>query len=287
MFKTFYVAYDGSDAANAALQHACHLATLAEGKVYVGHVIELPADPAIATGMMAGSMEFMAAVPPSLTALELDQVHAERQTQTHDLLEKGRRLCESWSVPCEVISSSGYREEDIIAQSQRVDLLLMGRQGIDRNEGSGKIGHLTEALIRSSPQPVLVASNTFYKPVELIILYDGHDRSQHALTLAVEIGRLASLPIMVVTAGEDPEACEKINQYAGQYLRDHEVEYRPKLLCAERQAEEKLLPMLGEHPSAMVVMGAFGDSRVKEWISGSTTRNILSHTPHPVLLTNR
>ena len=287
MLKSYYVAYDGSESAMAALHYACHFAALAQGKVYVGHVIELPADPAIATGMMAGSMEFMAAVPPSLTTQEIEQVRADREAQAGDLLERARKLCEAWPVACETVCSTGYREEEIQSQAQQVDVLLMGRQGIDRTADSGKIGHLTEALIRSAPQPVLVASRTFYRPEELVVLYDGRERAQHALSLAVELARMTSLPLIVVTACTEREECERIMQGADQFLRDHEVVYRHEEACGEHQPEENLLPVLAGHSTAMIVMGAFGESRVKEWIIGSTTRKILTHTAHPVLLTNR
>jgi len=51
MLKSFFVAYNGSGAARAALEQCCFLASLTHGRIHLGNIIELSYEPAIATGM--------------------------------------------------------------------------------------------------------------------------------------------------------------------------------------------------------------------------------------------
>jgi len=41
---------------------------------------------------------------------------------------------------------------------------------------------------------------------------------------------------------------------------------------------------LNEQPAALVLMGAFGQSRIREWLTGSTTRAIMQETRNPLIL---
>jgi nucleotide-binding universal stress UspA family protein len=282
MLKSFFAAYNGSPAAGAALEQCCFLASLTHGRIHLGNIVELSYEPAIATGMAAGSLEYTTSAPPIQAIDDLENFRKERESQAETYFGEGRRLCGQWTVACDTRCLLGYLEEEILNQARAVDILALGQS--DAGSDPRKIGHLTEAIVRSSPQPVLIAKAPFAKPTEILILDNGGDRSLHALCVGAEIARRANLALELITVTPTREEGEAVSQRGIQYLGDQEVPFQNSIVAAPDTPDRELVTRLNNRPSALVLMGAFGESRLKEWLSGSTTRTIMQETRNPLIL---
>jgi len=282
MLRSFFVAYNGSAAARAALEQCCFLASLTHGRIHLGNIIELSYEPAIATGMAAGSLEYTTAAPPIQAIDDLADFRKEREAQAEVYFEEGLRLCAQWAVACDTRCLLGYLEEEILGQTRAVDILALGQS--DHAADARKIGHLTEAIVRSSPQPVLIATAPFTKPTDVLILDNGGDRSLHALCVGAEIARLANLALELITVTPTREEGEAVSRRAVQYLGDQEVPFQSSIVASPDAPDRELVTRLNDRPSALVLMGAFGESRLKEWLTGSTTRIIMQETRNPLIL---
>ena len=282
MLKSFFVAINGSAPAAAALEYTCYLASLSGGKVHIGHIIELNYEPAIATGMVAGTIEYVAAAPPMQALDELAQYQKERQEQAEHFFGAARHICRRWGVACDTFCITGLLEEEILSQARAVDLAALGQSS--HTTDARKIGHMTEAIVRSSPQPVLIATAPFQHPTELLILYNGGERSLHALCIGAQIARQAGLPIGLITVTPTREEGEMVGRRGSHYLTDHEVQFTSSIIASQEAPDRELVMRMNALPTALVLMGAFGESRIKEWLTGSTTRTILRETRNPLIL---
>lgn len=282
MLKSFFVALTESEHAQAALHYACHLAALAQGKVHIGHIIEIPFEPAIATGLTAGSLEYMATIPPMQSTEEINAYRKEREAYAEGLFAQARAVCERHGVACQTHCLMGYLEEEILGQARAVDLVVIGQSDVEKDRK--KVGRVTESIVRGSPQPVLIVTAPFAPPSDLIILYNGDDRALHALGVGAELARLFGVPLHLVTVTASEEEGEIVGQRASQYLSDHDVEFENHLIASMESPDRMLVDLLNSKPQALALMGAFGEWRVKEWITGSTTRTILHETRNPLML---
>jgi len=150
----------------------------------------------------------------------------EREAQAEVYFEEGLRLCAQWAVACDTRCLLGYLEEEILGQTRAVDILALGQS--DHAADTRKIGHLTEAIVRSSPQPVLIATAPFAKPTGVLILDNGGDRSLHALCVGAEIARLANLALELITVTPTREEGEAVSRRGIQYLADQDVPFKAR-----------------------------------------------------------
>ena len=76
---------------------------------------------------------------------------------------------------------------------------------------------------------------------------------------------------------------------AAQILQDAKVlaqsrGFQPHAQLVNDVAENAILHVAGEMDADLIVMGAYGHTRIREWILGSTTSHVLRKTRIPVWL---
>lgn len=282
MLKSFFVAFNRSPHALAALEVACFLAAPVRGKIHVGHIIEINHEPVISAGLLAGTIETMAVIPPVEAVHEVEAFRRESEAHARELFERAREVCVRWGVRCETACLRGYVEEEVVARGRVVDLVALGvALEAPRRRPAGA---LAESIVRASTQPVLLASAPFTRPSGLFILYDGSACTFRALSAGAEIAHHCALPLTLITAPTSREECEAIHQRACQYLGDWELKHESVVVRPREGVERELCALLGERPDALALMGACDESRLKQWLLGSATRPIVEHTANPVIL---
>jgi nucleotide-binding universal stress UspA family protein len=139
-----------------------------------------------------------------------------------------------------------------------------------------------------------------------VLLLPGPDRMKQTpslagITLAWDFSRPAAraladaLPLMreagrvrIVTIENEKELISRRPPDALlQHLATHGVAAKFEVIDATgRQAADVLREYLGASGSTMLVMGAYGHSRVREFVLGGTTRSMLDDPPLPVFLSH-
>jgi nucleotide-binding universal stress UspA family protein len=70
-----------------------------------------------------------------------------------------------------------------------------------------------------------------------------------------------------------------------QYLRRHGVNVRATTLeVPDAEASDAILKSAQSSKAELIVMGAFGRSRFREWVLGGATRHVLEHMTIPVFM---
>jgi len=70
------------------------------------------------------------------------------------------------------------------------------------------------------------------------------------------------------------------------WLNRHEVESEVRLESGADAAGDVLLSRAADFESDLIVMGAYGHSRVREWVLGGVTRHLLNHMTVPTLMSH-
>ena len=75
---------------------------------------------------------------------------------------------------------------------------------------------------------------------------------------------------------------EAINAEAMEYLSHHSIQATP--ILASGHPKEAIIEAASAQQNSIVIMGAYGDTRLREILLGSTTEAVITKTDCPVLL---
>ena len=161
------------------------------------------------------------------------------------------------------------------------DLLVIGRPGEDDGVSLDTI----EAALIDSGRPLLIPppAPLTALPESIAIAWKATPQAARALTAALPFLSIAKqiVVLTVAEAGRTPQE-EADRLMAG--LRWHDIPVSVRHLRPDgHSAAEILLSAAAEH-SALLVMGGYGHSRLREWIFGGFTQRVLRGAEVPVLM---
>lgn len=251
-------------------QAACDLARATEGHIHCAQVTMLP-------DFLAADMYGGAALAPSLIA-DLREVDDKMQARVEEkLVREGVRW--SWR------QSDGDALRGLLAAATLSDLIVVTLPDGPR-EGLNDPLELAANLALGGRTPVLAvpqAARSMQVAGRALVAWDGSQESSAALRLATPLLRLAE-DVHVVTveeAGKYPfpatDACE--------YLALHGI--RPQLHNLPRHdhaVEDVLEQATHDLGPDWMVMGAYGHSRMRQFMFGGVTRTMLRNARVPLLL---
>jgi nucleotide-binding universal stress UspA family protein len=167
------------------------------------------------------------------------------------------------------------------------DLTVVG-QGIDVDERA--LGHLPEELALAVGRPVLVVPRygTFRTVGERVLIgWNGGREATRAVHDALPIlERARRVIVLSIDPGESPE-----RRLPGADLALHLARHGVKVeatytTAADISVGDVLLSSAADHSADLIVMGAYGHTRMRELILGGATRHLLAHMTVPVLLSH-
>jgi len=162
------------------------------------------------------------------------------------------------------------------------DLLVIGRPGEDEGLSLDTI----EGALIDSGRPLLIppATPLTALPEIIAIAWKATPQAARALTAASPFLQIAK-QIVILIVGEDQRAPEEEADRLMAGLRWHDVPVSVRHLqpAADRAGPETLLSAAAEH-KALLVMGGYGRSRLREWIFGGFTLHVLRGAAVPVLI---
>jgi len=161
-------------------------------------------------------------------------------------------------------------------------VILIGKRGEDADFARGHLGSNLERIVRAAHRPVFVAARAF-RPIEkVLVAYDGGASAMKAVDHIARSPLFADLAITVVTVGAESAAVQKGLADAQALLKAAGIEAATRIVPG--QPETELGKLVEDEGFGMVVMGAYGHSRIRSLIIGSTTTEMIRSCKVPVLL---
>lgn len=269
--KDILVIADDAKSAPVRLDVAAILAAAQNAHIVALHVRERPYTPA-----------GFGVVPSTLVAWQ-DSVMREREEKAANAVAEAERRNGCSYEWCSV-------EGDTIAVTllhSRYADLVVASQG--RAEDEAYEDYLTEELIMGSGRPILVVPSYGRFPTvgeRALVAWNRSREAARAVHDALPIvTRAQSLRIMEVNpAPDDPHL-------AGADIALHLARHGVKAEAGSTTAEDidvgdVLLSRAADLGADLLVMGAYGHSRLREYTLGGATRHILQHMTIPVLMSH-
>jgi len=280
MFRSIFVAIHDSSAAQRALHMSVRIARVSGARLH-GLFVEdpsrlfyVPLTSTVSTSVI-GEPPFYVPLPPKDLFEEEERIEVEER----QILQVFRGACDDEGLQGQFRAIQGRVDETIVRCSRSVDLIVMGFNG--SNFG---LGNVVEPVLRQSARPVLLVPSTGRVEGPIIFAYDGSHAAQRAMVAGAHLlGFEAFSDVHVVIAGdpgEDRDAAERdAREYLSVYCDNLTIH------AIERQSPTQAIRgCIDSSQGGLLVMGAFGNSRFKELLFGSTTRDILETAECLVLM---
>ncbi|HEY7906023.1 MAG TPA: universal stress protein [Wenzhouxiangella sp.] len=176
----------------------------------------------------------------------------------------------------------GHFVETLAELASDIRLLVMGRQG-EEHQAEQDIGSHLESAIRRLSCRILITPATFKPPEQALVAYDASPTAHKVLEIIAQSPLFKKTPLHLVMVGEASDSNQqKLEKARGLLANEGHMGITAALISGE--VEEALLSYVDTHGLDIIVMGAYGHSRIRQFLVGSTTSNLLRQSPVPVLL---
>jgi nucleotide-binding universal stress UspA family protein len=181
---------------------------------------------------------------------------------------------------------SHQRHGDLVHTLQELEadirLLVIGKQGETSGNHAQLLGSQLENVIRSMHRPILVASSAFKAPQSLMLAFDGSATTRKGVDMLAASPLFKGLPVHLVLVGSNSAQNSSLLNTARVQLEGAGFSVETAIRSGE--IEPTLHTYQAEHSIDLLVIGAYGHSRIRHLLVGSTTTQMLRTSTTPVLL---
>ncbi|MCK7549623.1 universal stress protein [Marinobacter koreensis] len=273
---------DGSRAAPAVCDYAAWASRQMATPLLLLHVLDeerYPAEPDLAGSIGLGSREQL------LDELaELDRRRAKLALEHgHHMLDEAERRVREAGVE-DVIQRQRHDTltESLLALENQTRLLVMGLHGESSSDRDVHIGSQLETVIRSVHRPILLVPDEYTAPKSAMLAFDGSPTAFRGVELLAGSPVLKGMPLHLVMVGPDTnDRWEQLNR-AKKMLSELDSEITLAIRAGD--VEPALHEYQEEHDIDILVMGAYGHSRIRQFLVGSTTTTMLKTAHKPLVI---
>ena len=276
MIKNILVPTDGSKASKVALRYGLWLSKTFEARLVGLHGIDVRALRGPFFRDISGALGF---VPFQNYEPAIEQI---LEARAKVILQEFEEEAHREGVTARTSSRLGVISEVIAERGAKSDLIILGQVGEHAEWRRGMVGNTTESVVRRASRPILVVPETFREIHRILVAYDGSTYAAGALHVACALAVDLHSPVQIVTVAKDKEDAAILLSEASEYLEPFPVEGEGHHI--EGNPEEVLLEHAEARGVDLIVMGAHGHGRIREFILGSTTACVIRKSPIPVLL---
>jgi nucleotide-binding universal stress UspA family protein len=235
-------------------------------------------------------------VPPSVQVsygAELAAAHARAVRETLDPVKAGflQQAARAGVTSTEWREAGGNAVATAALHARYADLLIVGQPGPDDTR-SQPVRDFLEHLILSAGRPILVipyAGKFTGIGTKALVAWNASREATRAVTDALPLlARAGSVAVLVI----DPQDAGEIHGDApgadvSLFLARHGVKAEAHPTASGKLAVgDVILSRASDIGADLIVMGAWGHSRVRELIMGGATRSLLEQMTVPVLLSH-
>ena len=186
---------------------------------------------------------------------------------------------------CELVEQKqrhGDFVDALIELEKEARLIVVGRSGEGHQQDFKALGSHIEHLIRQVHTPVLIATKDFAAPTNFMLAYDGRATADKAVERIISGGLLHGMTCHLVTIKNNESAIEQKFQQTAQRLREQGFDVKAEFIEGEIFASLDDYKM--RNNIELIVMGAFGHSKIRQFFLGSNTLRTIESSQIPLIV---
>jgi nucleotide-binding universal stress UspA family protein len=274
MIRDICVYLDGGKDDDARISAAERLATAFDAYlagIYINALPEIPAT----LGYDFGAAEF--------DALQR-AARSKGQTVSNALRTRFAGLGSRTEVRNHDVFESGAR--DVLVEEARLFDLCVATRPYDHENGNPA---MVEAVVFGSGRATLLIPPGGIESVQfetVMVAWQNTREAARAVSEAMPILTRASMVSVCMVGNDDMGGIERAAQGSdiARHLDRHGIKVQLNPVAHGPSIAETLLEEASLAGAGLLVMGAYGHSRLREWMLGGVTRDVLARSPIPILI---
>jgi nucleotide-binding universal stress UspA family protein len=277
--KKLLICTDGSNYAQECCRYGAWLAKRTGATVEILYVTDLRQFEIPVMGDLSGSLGIQPYEGMITQLRELEEQKSKFVKESAIKIFKAEGLMDR----TQFYHETGLLVDSIDEYASRADLILLGKRGENANFAKEHLGSMLERVIRAMDKPCLVTSRKFEPINRALIAYDGGKSSRAALEFITKSELFRSFNLHVVAVDEkhnEGQAAAWLAE-AEEMLKKSEIS--PECQVLNGNVETAVADYVDQAEVDLLIAGAYGHSRIRKLLIGSTTSELLRRCHIPVL----
>ncbi|MCV6596876.1 MAG: universal stress protein [Mangrovicoccus sp.] len=272
---------DGSTYSESVCDHAAWAAKRRGSGVTVVHVIGHRQG---AKSDLSGNIGLGARTALLEELAELDAAKAKlAQKRGRAILDDAKARIEAAGVEdVQVRLRTGDLLESLAELEAEHDMVIIGKRGEAADFAKLHLGSNIERVVRASTLPTLVCSRAFQPIARFMLAFDDGPSSLKAVDYLSQSKVFPGLACNLLMVGRGTTTEQRAFEGAATVLEDAGYEVNAQLLRGE--PEKVITDQINDGAADVLIMGAYGHSRIRSLIIGSTTTEMVRGCQVPLLL---
>ena len=272
---------DGSAYSESVCHHTAWIAGRLSADVDVMHVLGpreggAPRDLSGAIGLGARSALLEELARADEQRARLGQAHGRA------ILEDAEAILRAQNVGMVKVH---LRKGDILEAVRQAEpdlrAIVIGKRGEGADFATGHLGSNLERIVRASQVPVFVASRAFRPIGTVLVAYDGSPSANKAIDSMSKSAVFEGLRITLLHVGSAAQIGTRLDDAVARLAA---AGLAADARIVDGEPDEALRAIVEAEGHDLLVMGAYGHSRIRSLIIGSTTTAMVQSVRIPVLL---
>lgn len=204
------------------------------------------------------------------------------QEHGRQILQAARQRAEAGGVSAvDTVQRHGALAETLLDLEPETRLVVMGQH---EQAGASRwyLDQNAERVVRSLQRPVMVVNGAFKAPERFVIAFDGSDTAMKMVQMVAASPLLKGLDCHLLVVGDPSASVRESLAQAHESLESEGFAVTEAVRSGE--AEQVIRDYVVECQADVLVMGAYGHSRIRHLIMGSTTSTLLRTSPVSTLV---
>ena len=281
---TVFACIDGLATTRAVVDGAFWAAERLQAPMALLHALERP-EPMPPVGDYSGviGMGAQDMLLERLNTLDEERTHVAQEAARRMLDEAQARVDQTRIPSLQVLLRHGELTDVLLEHEDGARLFVLGRQHRATAARKLRLDHRVESVIRNVRQPVMVMTTPEFTPPEgFVVAFDGSATARRAVEAVARSPLLRGMPGLLAMAGEPTP--EMLEQLYGAQAQLQQAGFAIDTRVVPGLPEEALPALLQSLGNMLLVLGAYGHSRIRQLIVGSTTTALLRLCSVPVVV---
>lgn len=274
---------DGSIYSHSVCDHAAWLAGRIGASVEILHVLgrrETDSTPVDMTGSL--TLGARTTLLDELSKLDEQRARLAQQRGRAILDDARKRLKDDGIADVTARLMFGDLLDTLVDREADADMIVMGKRGEAADFAKLHLGSNLERVARAIRRPLFVVSRGFRPINRVLVAFDGGASSMRAVNELAGSRLVAQLPCMLLMAGPATSEARRQLDQAKSILQAAGLDVKADIVSGH--AETAIAQAVAAQDIDLLVMGAYGHSRIRSLIIGSTTSEMLRSCRIPVML---
>ncbi len=217
---------------------------------------------------------------------KLDEEHGKLELKKGQLmLEHAKEVLDAEGInkQLKILHRRGSLVETIQEFESQAEFIVMGKRGEHYHTASGHLGSNLERVARAIHKPLLVATQEINPIKKFLIAYDGSPSANKAVEYISSNTLLKGLECYVLKVGDATPEAQEILKQAEEKLKTSgfkvNIHFKQGISVEDAVAE-----YITAHSIDLLAIGAYGHSKIRSLILGSTTTSLIRKSEIPVML---